>query len=108
MRDGGLNTDAKKVLDDFAQNSLNNFDYYVAIVGRSAKARGVGEAQLTERTGAKAQQVYDYLTKYWSIDPYRIHPIGLGSKGIPPLKEGENYYNYLNQHNKVELLFIDY
>ena len=108
LRDGRLNNDAKKVLDDFAQNSLNNFDYYIAVVGRSAKARGVSESQLAERTASKAEQVYEYLTKYWSIDKHRIHPIGLGSRGIPPLESGENYYNYLNRHNNVELLFIDY
>ena len=108
LRDGRLNSDAKNTLDDFAQNSINNFDYYIAIVGRSGKARGVSEQKLVKRTEKKAQMVYDYLTKYWSIDKNRLHPLGLGSKGIKPHKKGENYYQYLNKNNKVELLFIDY
>ena len=108
LRDGRLDMEAKGVLDDFAQNSLNNFDYYVAIVGRSGKARGLSEEQLVKRTAEKAQRVYEYLSKYWSVDKNRIHPIGLGSKGINPPKQQENYYRYLSEHNRVELLFIDY
>ncbi|MBU0632514.1 hypothetical protein KKA17_07705 [bacterium] len=108
LRDGRLDMEAKAVLDDFAQNSINNFDYYVAIVGRSGKARGLSEEQLVQRSAEKAQRVYEYLSKYWSIDKNRIHPLGLGSKGIHPPKQGENYYQYLNGHNRVELLFIAY
>jgi len=108
LRDGRLNNEAKNILDNFALHNINNFDYYVAIVGRSGKARGLREEELVKRTEKKARQVYEYLAKYWSIDKNRLHPIGLGSKGIKPIKKGENYYQYLNEHNKVELLFIDY
>jgi len=108
LRDGRLNSEAKAVLDDFAQNSINNFDYYIAVVGRSGKARGLSEAELIKRTEKKAVQVYDYLVKYWSIDKNRLHYIGLGSKGILPQKDEQNYYQYLNKNNKVELLFVDY
>lgn len=108
LRDGRLNSEGKAVLDDFAQNSINNFDYYIAVVGRSGKARGLSEAELIKRTDKKALQVYDYLVKYWSIDKNRLHSIGLGSKGITPQKDGQNYYQYLNKNNKVELLFVDY
>ncbi len=108
LRDGRLDMEAKRVLDDFAQNSINNFDYYVAIVGRSGKARGLSEEQMVTRTEEKARRVYEYLTKYWSIDKNRIHPVGLGSKGVRPPTTGENYYRYLNDNNRVELLFVDY
>ncbi len=108
LRDGELNIEAKAALDDFAQNSINNFDYYVAVVGRLAKARGIDEEALIQRSEAKAKKVYEYLVKYWSIDQNRLHPIGLGSSGIRPPEPNENYYQYLSQHNNVELLFIAY
>ncbi len=108
LRDGYLNKDAKNILDDFAQNSIKNFDYYIAIVGKSGKAKGLNEEDLIKRTKQKAQKVHDYLSKYWAIDKNRLYPIGIGSKGIKPPKDDENYYQYLNKNNKVELLFIDY
>jgi hypothetical protein len=108
LRNGALNGSAKKVLDDFSSNSIKNFDYYIAIVGRSGKVTGLSEDELVKRTGLKAQRVYDYLVKYWGIDSNRIHPIGLGSKGVLELRDGENYYKYLNSNNKVELLFVEF
>ena len=108
MRDGQLNSDGKSVLDKFASESLNNYDYYIAVVGKSAKVDGINEEILQERTEKKAQKVYNYLQRYYQIPKNRIKYIGVGSSLTPPKKEHEKYYSYLNRNNKVEILFIDY
>lgn len=108
MRDGQLNRDGKSILDKFASQSLNNYDYYIAVVGKSAKVDGISEEVLKDRTTQKAQKVYKYLQRYYQIPKNRIKYIGAGSTLTPAKKENEKYYSYLNRNNKVEILFIDY
>ena len=108
MRDGKLDMAGKNILDTFAEGALANYDYYIAIVGKSARVKGISEETLLKRTTAKAQKVYKYLQRNYQITPNRIKFMGVGSHLSPVQKQGERYYSYLNKNNKVEILFIDY
>lgn len=108
LRDGQLNPQAKAILDTFASEQIGNFDYYIAIVGKSGHVRGVNQQELTVRTQKKADRVYRYLQKYYQIDPNRITSIGVGSSMTPVKKKGQRYSAYINSNNTVEILFIDY
>ncbi len=108
LRQGTLDSNAKQVLDDFASQQINNFDYYIAIVGKTAKIRGVAQDELQTRTQKKSDRVTKYLTRNYQIDPNRIKSIGVGSSMTPSKKAGESYRNYVNDNNTVEILFIDY
>lgn len=108
LRDGKLDNNAKAILDRFAQQQIGNFDYYIAIVGKSAQIRGINEEVIQQRTQAKSDRVYKYLQKYYQIDPNRISSIGVGSTMTPAKKAGQSYGNYINDNNTVEIMFIDY
>lgn len=108
MRDGKLDRSGKSILDAFATDSLSNYDYYIAIVGKSAKVDGISEDVLVKRTTQKAEKVYKYLQRNYQIKKDRIKFIGAGSSLSPFKKDSEGYYSYLNKNNKVEILFIDY
>lgn len=108
MRDGKLDKKGKQILDTFATSALDNYDYYIAIVGKSAKVAGISEKILMQRTAKKAQKVYEYLQRNYQIVKNRIKYIGVGSSLSPVKKNNQGYYSYLNENNKVEILFIDY
>lgn len=108
MRNGKLDNKGKSILDNFASGQIENFDYYLAIVGKTAKITGINEQELTRRTKLKSDQVEKYLVKYYQIDSNRIKSIGAGSTMTKPKKAGESYRNYINDNNTVEIMFIDY
>lgn len=108
LRNGTLDNKSKEVLDNFMKDQISNFDYYIAIVGKSAKVSGISQEALIQRTENKAEKVYNYLKETYNIKENRFKFIGMGSKNTPSQGANENYYQYLNNNNKVELIFVDY